>query len=107
MPSRPSKKKAAPKTSYKDMIIEAIADLKDRTGSSAIAIEKYIIASFKKVDFKRFRLRAAIKRGLEAGWILVHHNHKNSYKLPAGKKKAAPKKKKAATKKKATKKTKK
>ena len=86
------------------MIVEAVAALKDRTGSSAIAIEKYIIGHNKKLDFKRFRLRSAIKRGLVTGDLLVHHNHKNSYKLPI--KKAAPKKKKAAKKKPAKKKKK-
>ena len=68
---------AAP--SHKSMLVETIAALADRTGSSASAIETWIIANFRKVAFKRF------KRGLETGDILAHNNHKNSYKLPVKK----------------------
>ena len=50
-------------------------------------------AHFKKIDFKRYLLRKAIKSGLEKGDILVHHNHKNCYKLPSKPKKKAPAKK--------------
>merc|ERR1712048_275012 len=92
-------------------ITEAIIALADPTGCSQPALEKYITTNYKRLAFKRHYLRSAIKRALAKGTLLVHHNHKNSYKLPAkSKKKAAPKKKapakKKATKKKATKKKK-
>ena len=61
MPRKPAKK-AAPKMSYKAMAIEAIAELADRTGSSAIAIEKYILcvvtARARASRGRRLRLRA-------------------------------------------------
>merc|ERR1712203_688440 len=92
-PAAPAKKKT-----YLELITEAIIGLKDPTGCSQYALEKYIIANNKKLAFKRYYLRNAIKSGLESGKLLVHHNHKNSYKLPPKsqsktKKKAAPKKK--------------
>jgi len=108
-------KAAAKKVSYQQMVVEAITDLKDRTGCSQPAIEKWIGANYRKCNYKRWLLRGAIKRGVEKGTILVHHNHKNSYKLPAKAKapakkkpakKKAPAKKKKTTKKKATKKKK-
>ena len=43
------------------MICAAIVALKDRTGSSRAAIEKYIRANYKKVNFKRNYLNNAIK----------------------------------------------
>merc|ERR1712048_1181291 len=87
--------------------------LADPTGCSQYALENYITTHYKSCDFKRYLLRAAIKRGLEKGTILIHHNHKNSYKLPpkstrapAPKKKPAKKKAPAKKKKKVTKKKK-
>ena len=99
MPRKPGAKKAVSKgPSYHEMIVEAITNLADRTGCSQPAIEKQILATYRRLDFKRHYLRNAIKRGVEKGTILVHHKHKNSYKLPskqsAPKKKGAPKKKK-------------
>jgi len=66
-----------------------------------MGIEKQILATYRRLDFKRHYLRNAIKRGIEKGTILFHHNHKNSYKLPP-KKSALKKAKKAAPKKKTT-----
>ena len=93
------------------MVGAAIVGLKDRTGSSQMAMEKFILANYPKVTYKRTYLRAAIKRGVTSGFIAVHHNHKNSYKMgkpvkkaPAKKKSAAAAKKKAAAKKSAAKK---
>ena len=79
-----------------DMVGAAIVALKDRTGSSNMAIEKFILANYPKVNFKRTYLRGAIKRGVESGFIAVHHNHKNSYKMGKVVKKAPAKKKSAA-----------
>ena len=66
------------------MITEAIIDRASRKGCSQFALEKYILAEIKKspLDYKRHYLRAAIKRGKVNGTFQVHHNHKNSIKLP-------------------------
>ena len=85
MPRRPAKKalKALPeKRIYFTLAVEAIKTLADPTGTSQPAIEKYIAATYQDFNFKRHLLRSAIKRALAKGDILVHHNHKNSYKLP-------------------------
>merc|ERR1712147_513215 len=101
------------KKSYAVMITEAVVGLNSRKGCSQPALEGYILSHNKKLDFKRHLLRNAIKRGLASGAFLVHHNHKNSIKLPPKsaikkvvKKEPAKKKpaKKKATKKKTTKK---
>merc|ERR1711939_1156975 len=78
-------RKAAPakKLSYAAMITDAVTSLNSRKGCSQIALENYIISNYKKLDYKRHLLRGAIKRGLASGAFLVHHNHKNSIKLPA------------------------
>merc|ERR1719310_2292487 len=114
MPARKKAAAAKPK-SYLEKIVEAITDLKDRTGSSPIAIEKWIQANYKRDNYNRRYLRNALKSGVEKGTIAIHHNHKGSYKLgkpapkpkkkkPPAKKKAPAKKKKKTTKKKTTKK---
>merc|ERR1712032_236920 len=104
---------------YFTLAVEAITTLKDPTGTSQPAIEKYIASTYGGFNFKRHLLRGALKRAIAKGDILVHHNHKNSYKMPpksAAKKKApakkkakkkAPAKKKKVTKKKKTTKKKK
>jgi hypothetical protein len=103
MPRKPTRKTVVKSKgpSYFEMIEEAIVTLNDRTGCSQPAIEKYITSTWKRLNFKRHYLRAAIKRGIEKGTLLVHHNHKNSYKLPPKTKKAAPSTKKTTKKKKA------
>jgi histone H1/5 len=42
---------------YKEMIVKAIADLKDRKGSSRIAIKKYILANYTVIDNGGHRAR--------------------------------------------------
>merc|ERR1719201_2421336 len=108
MPRKPAKKAAAKKAaaakpkcpSYISMVVDAIKTTNDRTGVSAIAIEKFIIAKYKSVNFQRHFLRSALKRGVETGVIAKHHNHANSYKMaPKAKapaKKETPAKKRAA-----------
>merc|ERR1711981_1481646 len=94
MPRKPAAKPAAAKKSYKTMITEAIIGLNSRKGCSQVALENYILANNKKLDFKRHLLRAAINRGKASGAFQVHHNHKNSIKLPPkSQRKPAPKKK--------------
>lgn len=63
---------------------EAIGALRERTGSSYMAIEKYITANHAELDFKRHHFRNALKRGAAKGdFIKV----KASFKLsPAMKK---------------------
>ena len=107
----PKKKASTPKKtpgssskkSYIDMAQEAIIALKDRTGSSQIAIQKYILSQNPNVDLKK--LKQHLNRSLKTGvankrFIKI----KASYKLhPNAKKKpkAKPKSKaKAAIKKK-------
>eukprot|EP00567_Pseudictyota_dubia_P013688 CAMPEP_0197453374 /NCGR_PEP_ID=MMETSP1175-20131217/34749_1 /TAXON_ID=1003142 /ORGANISM="Triceratium dubium, Strain CCMP147" /LENGTH=90 /DNA_ID=CAMNT_0042986647 /DNA_START=51 /DNA_END=319 /DNA_ORIENTATION=+ len=87
----------AEKIPYKTLIVEAITNLADRTGSSFPAIEKYILANHPAFNYVRTRARAALKKALESGDIARHHQHANSYKLV--KKPAPPKKKKPAKKK--------
>lgn len=79
-------------------ITEAILALKDRTGSSVIAINKWI-ESEKKAPIKKHVMKAALKNGVEKG-ILTQV--KNSYKVSpeakkVAKKKEAPKPKKATS----------
>ena len=101
--------------SYREGIVTAITTLKDRNGSSMIAIKKHMQENLPK-DKKWINgtFLNALKNGVAAGdFVKV----KNSYKLSAefkkaaakkasgDKKKAAPAKKKAPAKKSATKKT--
>ena len=120
-PAKSPKKPAAPKKPadhppYVEMIKVAIAALKERSGSSRQAIEKYIKANYKVGDVGS-HLRTALKRGVARG-TLVHTKgvgasgsfkvvkvEEKKPKKPAAKKPAAKPKKPAA--KKAAKKTKK
>eukprot|EP00985_Skeletonema_marinoi_P012535 scaffold6063_cov191-Skeletonema_marinoi.AAC.8 len=89
--------------SYKAGIIKASTELKDRTGSSTIAIKKHMQAEMGDKKWLNGIFLKALKDGVASGdFIKV----KNSYELSAAaktaaKKKAAPKKPKAAPKKKA------
>ncbi|KAK3720297.1 hypothetical protein QZH41_007749 [Actinostola sp. cb2023] len=72
--ARPAAKKAAPKPAehpkYQDMVLAALAALKDRTGSSRQAIEKYIKANYKVGDNCGTHLKLALKRMSDKGSIL-------------------------------------
>ena len=68
----PAKKKAAPKKpaehpKYSEMIAAAIVALKERTGSSRIAILKYIKANYKVGDNAATCVKNALKKGVTAG----------------------------------------
>ena len=122
-PAKSPKKPTAPKKPadhppYLEMIKAAIAALKERSGSSRQAIEKYIKANY-KVGEVGSHLKTALKRGVASGKF-VHTKgvgasgsfklvkvepEKKPKKKPAAKKPAAKPKKPAA--KKAAKKTKK
>jgi histone H1/5 len=102
--------------SYKEGVISAISELKDRSGSSMIAIKKYMQEHLpKEKKWLNATFLTALKNGVAAGEFV---KIKNSYKLSADfkkalakkasgadtKKKAAPKKKAATAKKAAPKK---
>ncbi|XP_044967426.1 histone H1-like [Hordeum vulgare subsp. vulgare] len=95
--SAPKPKKPSAHPTYFEMIKEAIAALKDRTGSSSVAIAKYIEEKHGKAlpaNFKKMlsvQLRASAAKGK-----LV--KVKASYKLSDAAKKDAPKAKKEAAK---------
>lgn len=106
--AKPKTKKAAPTHPvYKDMILAAIASLKERKGSSRQAILKYILAHYKGVGVEKqvnSRLKLALVRMADNG-DLKHVKGKGasgSFRA-AEKAKAAPKKKAAAKKPKAKK----
>ena len=86
MPRKPGFSK--PKKTYAKMVDEAIKLIGGYKGCSQIALENYILAAYKKMNYKRRFLRRAIKRGKANGTFLVHHNHKNSIKLPPKRKKS-------------------
>ena len=78
------------KSTYKAMAKEAISALKDRTGSSLLAIKSYISSKYSDLTLRPHYLRAALKKGVTDGaFVMV----KASYKLSAAAKKSAPKKK--------------
>merc|ERR1711897_124818 len=65
--------------SYKAGIIEAIEELKERSGSSAIAIKKYMQAKLPKdKKWKNGMFLMALKNGVASGDFV---QNKNSYKL--------------------------
>eukprot|EP00116_Pleurobrachia_bachei_P006710 sb/3466972/ len=107
-------KKAAPKKPaehplYKEMIAAAISSLANRSGSSKIAISKYISANYKVGDRHESQLKLALLRGLKSGALVKKTGLgcAGSFKLAAVEKKPAAKKpaaKKAAAKKPAAKK---
>ncbi|KAK3704382.1 hypothetical protein QZH41_000133 [Actinostola sp. cb2023] len=73
-PKKPAAKKAAPKPAehpkYQEMVLAALGALKDRTGSSRQAIEKYIKANYKVGDNCGTHLKLALKRMSDKGSIL-------------------------------------
>jgi linker histone H1 and H5 family/Williams-Beuren syndrome DDT (WSD), D-TOX E motif len=61
----PSKSPASPKISYVALVQEAIENMNDRTGSSQIAIQKYIVTNHPEVPAEKLRQRLLIT--LKAG----------------------------------------
>jgi len=92
----PAKKKVAVAKKehpmYKDMIAAAVTALASKSGSSKIAISKYISANYKVGDRHDSLLKAALLRGLKAGALVKKSGLgcSGSFKLAAA---AAPKKK--------------
>ncbi|KAH6600904.1 hypothetical protein BASA61_002116 [Batrachochytrium salamandrivorans] len=61
-------KKNASHPPYKEMVTQALADLKSRNGVSRQAIKKYIHANFQALDANAdIHINQAIKRGAESG----------------------------------------
>ena len=92
IPALPERKQkmsaAAPKKSYLELAKEAIAALKERTGSSPQAIKAYITSNHATIKFAQHLLRTALSKGVEYGKFI---KIKASFKLAASEKKA-PKK---------------
>lgn len=66
--TKKAQKPAAAHPQFSEMVIAAVGALKERKGSSAIAIKKYIASNY-KVDEKKLNLytRNAIKRAVASG----------------------------------------
>eukprot|EP00178_Gracilaria_changii_P020401 TRINITY_DN5925_c0_g1_i1.p1 TRINITY_DN5925_c0_g1~~TRINITY_DN5925_c0_g1_i1.p1 ORF type:complete len:146 (-),score=48.49 TRINITY_DN5925_c0_g1_i1:286-672(-) len=79
---------------YLDMIIAAIADLKDRTGSSNIAISRHIRENNDVPENCQQYIRAGIRKGLDDGMLV---KVKGSFKLSDAAKAAIVKKAKTTT----------
>merc|ERR1712157_274396 len=94
-------KAAAAHPSYQDMVKASIVALKDRTGSSTVAIAKYMKANYTLPENFTTTLSRFLKQYVESGKLV---KVKASYKLGSLKTEPKPKKKKVA-KKKAPKKT--
>ena len=93
--------KAAKGPSYNAMATAAIVSMKDRTGSSNMAIAKWVQSEYPKLAFKKHLLNSALKKGVASGAFV---KVKASFKVSADEKKriaqaAKPKKKKVAKKK--------
>ena len=84
-----SKRNRAAPLAWKDMIFAAIADLKDRTGSSRVAIGRWILANFATSEDKvTLLLNRTLKREVEKGTLV---QVKQSFKLSPDTKKALAK----------------
>ena len=101
----PKKPMAHPK--YIEMVEAAVGSLKERSGSSRQAIEKYIKANYAVADNAGVHMKQAIKRGVIGGQLkqVKGTGASGSFKL-ADKPKKAPKKKALTGKKPAAKKAK-
>ena len=99
-PAKPKKvtKKAAKKPAthpkYSDMIAAALAALKERSGSSRIAIMKYIGANYKVGESAKTHVKMALKRGVASGSLkqVKGVGASGSFKLAAAKVEPAKKK---------------
>lgn len=66
---------------YYELIKEAIVSLKDRTGSSVPAIEKYIKEKYPSLPIKHFMLLKVVKQSVANGKLTPNRYHKNSYQI--------------------------
>ena len=100
-PKSKKAQKPADHPKYTEMIVAAIAALKERNGSSRQAIAKYIKANYKVGDTSEVHLKQALKRNDGKLWKHTKgQGASGSFKLLKAEKPASPKPaKKAATKK--------
>ncbi|KAJ8100475.1 putative histone h1 [Lipomyces tetrasporus] len=80
----PTKKAVAPAEhpAYKDMIKEAVLQLKERNGSSRQALKKYIQNNFKiKASNFETQFNAALKRGVQSGEFVQPKGPSGTVKL--------------------------
>merc|ERR1712018_483212 len=96
---KPAAKKAPEHPKYSDMIAAAIGGLKERTGSSRMAILKHIQANYKVGDSANTHIKMALKRGVASGALVQVKGTGASGSFKLAKKAAEPKKKKPAAKK--------
>ena len=84
-PTAPVKARSS-KPTWKEMISEAIMNLKDRTGSSRQAIKKYILANYDHVTEEKAAtpLKNALSAGVEAG---LFHQNKQSFRIATNRRK--------------------
>lgn len=87
------KKKAAPPAHplYKDMIVTAITELKDRKGASRQAIVKHITANYKVGDNAGKLINNGLKKCCVAGTIELSKDSRGRFKLTEATKAAAKK----------------
>ncbi len=64
------------------LVMYAIYKLGDRTGSSKLAIEKYLNCHFSEIFNKKEKIKLAIHDCLKKGLIKTHSLHQMSYMLP-------------------------
>lgn len=101
--SSPKKKKArkpsAPKAhpAVADMVCQAIRELKDRKGSSGMAIKKYVLAHYKVNNAILPHIKRFLRTGATSGRLVQKSGTGASGRFRVGKT-AAPKKKKKAKK---------
>jgi histone H1/5 len=95
----------ASKKSYFELAKEAIATLKERSGSSSQAIKAHIVSNHPTIKFAQHSLRTALKKGAESGKLVkvkasfkLAESEKKAPKKEAANKVAAPKKTAAAKK---------
>ena len=80
-PEKAKKTEKKPSVPYKMYIVEAITELKSKTGSSMVAIEKYIKEHHTDVELNHSRVRNIIKMMLKNNEIAPHYRHTSSYRL--------------------------
>ena len=87
-------KKPAEHPVYAEMIVTAITTLKERNGSSGIAIKKYIKANFAVKDNADVFIRGGLKKGVEKGTLtqVKGNGASGSFKVTKVEKPKAPKK---------------
>ena len=76
---------------YADMVAQAIATMKDKRGSSGIAIKKYVLSHFDvpDSDTTNKHINLALKRGVTSGSLVTARGHAGTFRNSQESKKAA------------------